>query len=79
MIQSMTGYGRAAGSCSLGEMVVELRGVNSKHLDLKMHIPRFLFPLEASLKKFLQSRLQRGRLDCSVNLDRSKSGGFSTA
>lgn len=73
MIQSMTGYGRAVGQTALGEMQIELRGVNSKHLDLKVRTPRFLFPLEPMLQSSLRQTLGRGRVECNVNL--SATGG----
>ncbi len=68
MILSMTGYGRASGPTRFGEMQVELRAVNGKHLDLKVRSPRFLFPLEPLLQKELRGRVSRGRVECGLRL-----------
>lgn len=75
MILSMTGYGRASGSTGLGEMQVELRSVNGKHLDLKVRSPRFLFPLEPLLQKEIRERVSRGRVECSLRLGAGGSEG----
>jgi uncharacterized protein (TIGR00255 family) len=71
MIMSMTGYGRGSGSTRLGEVQIELKSVNGKHLDLRVRTPRFLFALEPFLKKALQSRLNRGRVECGLSIDLS--------
>ena len=38
MMQSMTGFGKATGNYRNHSCTVELRSVNSKQLDLNMHI-----------------------------------------
>ena len=73
MISSMTGFGRARGMTRLGEMQIELRGVNGRYLDLKVRTPRYLFILEPFLQKALRSHLGRGRIECSLNLNSTSS------
>ncbi len=69
MMHSMTGYGRARGMTGLGEVHLELRGVNGRHLDLKVRTPRYLFVLEPFLQSALRSHLARGRIECTLTLD----------
>ena len=45
MVQSMTGFGKAEAIIKSKKIVVELRALNSKTLDLNLKYPEFLqFP-----------------------------------
>lgn len=68
MILSMTGFGRASREIDGLGLEVELRSVNHRHLDLRLRLPRVLLDHEARLKKGIQSRLSRGKVDVTVNL-----------
>jgi len=69
MIRSMTGYGRGEGRYQSRRMVVELRSVNHRYCEVMLRLPKPLFAIETDLKKLIQDRFTRGRLDCSVTLD----------
>jgi uncharacterized protein (TIGR00255 family) len=69
MIESMTGYGRSEGSYRDFLMVAELRSTNHKYCDITVRLPKFLLPLEAPLKKRLQERFTRGRLELAVTVN----------
>jgi len=69
MIESMTGYGRSEGSYRDLLMVAELRSTNHKYCDITVRLPKILLPLETPLKKRLQERFTRGRLELSVTLE----------
>jgi len=69
MIESMTGYGRSEGSYRDLLMVAELRSTNHKYCDITVRLPKILLPLETPLKKRLQERFTRGRLELSVTLN----------
>lgn len=71
MIQSMTGYGRAEGREKEVTLSVEIRSVNHRHASVVVRLPRLLTAQEESLKKVLQNRFERGRIDVSVNLNGS--------
>jgi len=62
----MTGYG--AGSCStpLGEILVEVKSLNNRFLDLNMKIPRELNSAEMKLRDEVKRRLRRGKVDVYV-------------
>ena len=64
---SMTGYGRGAASLEGRELVIELKSVNNRFLDIGMKLPRQLSFLEDSLRKLLNDALSRGHVDVFVN------------
>lgn len=63
MLRSMTGYGRAEGPVGQGTAVVELRAVNNRQLDARVHVPRGLLPLEATILETIRRRVFRGRVE----------------
>jgi uncharacterized protein (TIGR00255 family) len=69
MIQSMTGFGRA--TCELAEkvVVIEIKTLNSKQLDLNLRIPPQYREKEMDLRNELVNRLKRGKADVNVNLE----------
>lgn len=60
---SMTGYGRGEAESSGRTLVVELKSVNHRFLDLSIKLPRVLLFAEDMMKKTISSRLSRGHLD----------------
>ena len=71
---SMTAFARESSShpCNL---VVELRSVNQRYLDLHFKLPDTLRSLEPLLREALGKRLKRGKVDCQLRL--SSDGGAS--
>jgi uncharacterized protein (TIGR00255 family) len=69
MIQSMTGFGRA--TCDLAEkvVVIEIKTLNSKQLDLNLRIPTQYREKEMDLRNELVNRLKRGKVDVNVNVE----------
>lgn len=68
MIQSMTGFGRAEKSSAGWHCAVELRSVNSRHLELRLRLPGGLASLEEPLRRRLRQRCERGKIEGSVAL-----------
>ncbi|MBM4124896.1 MAG: YicC family protein [Nitrospira sp.] len=68
MIRSMTGYGRAEAAWAGGRAVAELRAVNHRHCEVVVRLPKTLSMLEDDLKRTVQERCQRGRIELSVSL-----------
>ena len=62
----MTGYGRAEAQLDGRRLVVELRSVNHRFLELKVRLPREDAELEAELGKLVRSRLSRGSVSLSL-------------
>lgn len=64
---SMTGFGKGTFALNGRELTVELKSVNNRFLDISMHLPRVLSPLEDTFRHALQDRLSRGHVDVYVN------------
>ncbi len=69
-MKSMTGYGRAQADGAHLRVVVEIRSVNSRHLDLVLKLPPGCWSLEAALRKTIQQRCTRGRVEVAVRWEK---------
>jgi len=69
MVRSMTGFGRA--EITLGEYraACELRSVNHRYFEFSARVPRGCGFLEEKLKRFMQERVARGKIECYVSLE----------
>jgi uncharacterized protein (TIGR00255 family) len=77
MIRSMTGYGSASSDSEAGRASVAVRALNHRFLDLAVHLPRRWQDLEPEVRRLVQSRVQRGRLE--VSLQTAMRDGEATA
>lgn len=66
MVKSMTGYGRAEGYVNGSELTVEVRSLNHRYLEIVSRLPKTLFPLESHIKKVVQEKITRGRVEVVV-------------
>jgi uncharacterized protein (TIGR00255 family) len=64
----MTGFGRAELRGDTLVVTVETRSVNHRHLDIALRVPRALAALEMDARRAIASRLERGRVDVSVQV-----------
>ena len=67
MIYSMTGYGKA--ECLVAnnkKLVVEIKSLNSKSLDLSVRIAPQLRSKELEIRTLMAQRLERGKIDLSI-------------
>ncbi|MFP7477698.1 YicC/YloC family endoribonuclease [Terribacillus saccharophilus] len=71
MAKSMTGYGRDAASGNSLTVTAELKGVNSRYLDIKCKLPKAASFLESAVKEQLQHSVSRGKLELTVDIDGS--------
>ena len=67
----MTGFGRGAASGENFAVSVEIKTVNNRFLDLNLRLANELQNLEANLKRTIQNRLSRGRVDVFINYERT--------
>ncbi len=65
-IRSMTGYGTASIASTAVRGAVSVRAVNHRFLDTSVHLSRRLQALEGDVKRSVQHRLGRGRVEVSV-------------
>ena len=70
-MKSMTGYGR---SSLIGEQFavsVDLKTVNNRFLDVHLRLSSEISSLEANVKRRITTRLSRGRVDVTINFERT--------
>ena len=65
----MTGYARTQFENEAYNAVVELRSVNHRYLDVKVKAPSSVAELESKIKEQVMSRLGRGKVDVSIQLN----------
>src|ERR1044071_3051866 len=63
----MTGFARVRKTISEGEIVLSVKSVNHRALDLHFHLPPELDPFEAALRKAIKARVGRGHLQIHVS------------
>lgn len=68
MILSMTGFGRGTAVRNGREITVELRSVNSRYFEYSSRIPRTCSYMDNCLKKQLNERISRGKVELSMTL-----------
>lgn len=66
MLKSMTAYGRAAKTLSLGHFVVEIQSVNRKFLDIACLLPKELSSIEGEIKKAVGAVVSRGQVTIKI-------------
>jgi uncharacterized protein (TIGR00255 family) len=66
-VRSMTGYGRGETKNDKYHFVVEIRSVNHRHLDPVIRLSRDLMAQEEIIRRRLQERVYRGRVEIYVN------------
>ncbi len=69
MVRSMTGFGRAQASVEGFNITVEIRSVNHRYFEFYAKMPRTYSFLEEKIKSLLSSKIARGKVECSVQLE----------
>lgn len=69
MLKSMTGFGKATGTCHTQKITVEIRSLNSKSLDLSTRIPSHFKELDAHIRKMILATCGRGKIDFALSVD----------
>jgi len=70
-MKSMTGYGKGTVNGDDFSVSVDLKTVNNRFLDIHLRVGSELSAIEPSIKRRISSRLSRGRVDVTVNLERT--------
>lgn len=69
MIRSMTGYGRAQATVEGMAITVEIKTVNHRYYEFTSRITRGYGFLEEKIKAYLQTKVQRGKMDVYVGIE----------
>ena len=71
--RSMTGYGAGTAETADYHVVVEMKAVNQRFLEIAPHMPRAFGAWEGDLRELIRTRVARGKLDVYVSFeDRSE-------
>ncbi len=70
LVVSMTGYGRGEARGARTLLTVEARSLNHRFLDVSVKLPRGLTGHEPDLRRLVQGRVTRGRVDVTVTVRR---------
>lgn len=76
LIKSMTGFGRSSLALENMDVLVEMRSVNHRFLEISVRAPHAYSYLEDRLKKQIQQRALRGKIDISVTIQHHGSDGL---
>lgn len=77
MIQSMTGFGKGIAELPNKKIIVEIKSLNSKQLDLSTRIPSLYREKEMEIRSEVARRLERGKVDLSVRVENIAAEGTS--
>ncbi|MGV4414538.1 YicC/YloC family endoribonuclease [Chryseobacterium sp. T1] len=69
MVLSMTGFGRAEAVYEGKKISVDIKSLNSKTFDLNIKTPMRYREKEYDIRKILNDKLLRGKVDCYVNCE----------
>lgn len=69
MVLSMTGFGRAESVFDGKKLTVEIKSLNSKNFDLNIRIPLRYKEKEFDIRKTLNDKIVRGKVDCYINFE----------
>lgn len=69
MVKSMTGFGRAVKELDGYVITVELKSVNHRYFEFSSRCPRQYGFIDEKIKSFVNSRVERGKVDCYVGIE----------
>jgi uncharacterized protein (TIGR00255 family) len=65
---SMTGYGRGEMSTDVVQVITEIRSLNQRFFEVVVRLPVGFLVLEEAVRKQIQQRIKRGRVDVSITV-----------
>ena len=68
----MTAFSRTDISGEFGSLVVELKSVNHRFIEINFKIPDALKQLEVELRNFIKQELTRGKIECIITIHESE-------
>jgi uncharacterized protein (TIGR00255 family) len=68
MLLSMTGFGRSEQTIGDKTYLIEIKALNGKQFELNLKLPALLKPFEFDVRNLIQEKLQRGTIECTINL-----------
>ena len=65
----MTGYGKAEAQLRDKNILLEIKSLNSKNLDISVRLPNEIREIELGLRKIISENLLRGKIDLFVTIE----------
>ncbi|MDP8989575.1 MAG: YicC family protein [Acidobacteriota bacterium] len=78
-LRSMTGFARVRRPLGDGELVVSVKSVNHRGLDLVIQTPPALEPFEGAIRALVKAGVARGHVEVRVSLPKSANGEAALA
>ena len=78
-ILSMTGYGKVETTFNNHTIVIEIRSVNNRFLDISTKIPKSLSHYDFELRNRIKNKVTRGSIFLSLTMDSGESGNIPTS
>ena len=75
MVLSMTGFASQECNTTNGILLIELRSVNHRYLEMQLKLDDNLRIFEATVRELIQAKLGRGKIDCRLSLVRDVTAG----
>lgn len=69
MIRSMTGFGRFEFAGESHKIIVEMKSVNHRYLDLSIKMPKIFNCFETAIRSLVKEQLQRGKVDMYISYE----------
>jgi len=68
-MRSMTGYGSGRAALGEGQVVLDVRTVNHRFLDVRVRLPSRIQSRTPTVERVIRSQLERGRVDVSARFE----------
>ncbi len=72
MLKSMTGFGSGAAEDDSYRVLIEVKSVNQRYLEIGFHMPHKIDAFAEGMKKKIKEYVSRGKLDVNVSLTEKK-------
>ena len=72
MIKSMTGFGKATVDCGKKKVIVEVKSLNSKQLDINLRTPSIYKEKDIEIRNMIKNVLERGKVDVYIYFDNAE-------
>ncbi|MFW6352426.1 MAG: YicC/YloC family endoribonuclease [Bacteroidota bacterium] len=69
MIKSMTGFGKSICELQSKRVIIEIKSLNSKQLDINARIPNLYREKDLAIRSAISQRLQRGKIDVTFYVE----------
>lgn len=68
----MTGFGKATVECGTKKIVVEVKSLNSKQLDINLRLPNLYKEKDIEIRNMMKLALDRGKVDMMIHFDETE-------